>query len=171
MEAVKEETRDVSTVSTVLVLAEEGYGEEETEAKSKAEKLIEGIKANLKAFVVRLVTENVVPKLLEGMEQVMPDVDWLPIDRLETSLVELVKGKVDTVIGGIIDVAFGQKSFEEFADEGFQLRSNNVLGKVENAVSGVMESKVKGLQVSEEEDKDEDEDKDDEDEDKRKSEG
>ena len=120
MEAVKEETRDVSTVSTVLVLAEEGYGEEETEAKSKAEKLIEGIKANLKAFVVRLVTENVVPKLLKGMEQVMPDVDWLPIDRLETSLVELVKGKVDAVIGGIIDAALGQKSFEDFADEGFQ---------------------------------------------------
>ncbi|GMH85271.1 hypothetical protein TrVE_jg13630 [Triparma verrucosa] len=171
LEAVKEETRDVSTVSTVLVLAEEGYGEEETEAKSKAEKLIEGIKANLKAFVVRLVTENVIPKLLEGMEQVMPDVDWLPIDRLETSLVELVKGKVDTVIGGIIDVAFGQKFFEDFADEGFQLRSNNVLGKVENTVSGVMERKVEELQVSEEEDEEEDEDKDDEDEDNRKSEG
>jgi hypothetical protein len=91
-------------------------------AKETVVKNLEGLKMNVKGQVRNLVhgwvEDNVKPKLKEGIERAMPEVRWLPMEKLEAMLIEKTVQKVTSVTDVVVEMMF--EKIEEGVERGVE---------------------------------------------------
>lgn len=109
IKAATEALGDLPTSSISSVMEREKKDVKEMAKETVVEKL-EGLKMNVKGQVRNLVhgwvEDNVKPKLKEGIERAMPEVRWLPMEKLEAMLIEKTVQKVTSVTDVVVEMMF-----------------------------------------------------------------
>eukprot|EP00519_Triparma_laevis_P001961 CAMPEP_0182516702 /NCGR_PEP_ID=MMETSP1321-20130603/40862_1 /TAXON_ID=91990 /ORGANISM="Bolidomonas sp., Strain RCC1657" /LENGTH=595 /DNA_ID=CAMNT_0024724333 /DNA_START=1 /DNA_END=1786 /DNA_ORIENTATION=+ len=108
IKAATEALGDLPTSSSVMERAKKDV--KEMGSKETVVKKLEGLKIDVKGqvrnLVHRWVEDNVKPMLKEGIEGAMPEVNWLPMDKLEAMLVEKTVQKITMVTDVVVEMAF-----------------------------------------------------------------
>jgi hypothetical protein len=125
IKATTEALGDLPTSSSSSVMEREKKDVKEMAKETVKEtvaKNLEGLKMKIKNQVRNLVhgwvVDNVKPKLKEGIERAMPEVRWLPMDKLEAVLIEKTVQKVTSVTDVVVEMMF--ERIEEGVERGVE---------------------------------------------------